>query len=191
MKFSESHVEEASLEWLAGLGYSVLHGPDISPEGENPERASHSQVLLIRRFREALERLNPQLPADILDEVLRKVQQTETPSLIEENRRLHQYLVEGVPVEVPREDGSIGGDVARLIDFSDEENNDWLAVNQYTVIEGEANRRPDVVVFVNGLPLAVIELKNPGDECDPRRGIQPAPDLQGPDSLCSVPTRCY
>jgi len=164
MKFSESHVEEASLEWLAGLGYSVLHGPDISPEGENPERASHSQVLLIRRFREALERLNPQLPADILDEVLRKVQQTETPSLIEENRRLHRYLVEGVPVEVPREDGSIGGDVARLIDFSDAENNDWLAVNQYTVIEGEANRRPDVVVFVNGLPLAVIELKNPGDE---------------------------
>ena len=164
MKFSESHVEEASLEWLAGLGYSVLHGPGISPEGENPERASHSQVLLIRRFREALERLNPQLPADILDEVLRKVQQTETPSLIEENRRLHRYLVEGVPVEVSREDGSIGGDVARLIDFSDAENNDWLAVNQYTVIEGEANRRPDVVVFVNGLPLAVIELKNPGDE---------------------------
>ena len=148
MKFSESHVEDAALEWLAGLGYSILHGPDISPEGETPERASHSQVLLTVRFRE----------------VLRKVQQTETPSLIEENRRLHRYLVEGVPVEVTREDGSIGGDVARLIDFVDVDANDWLAVNQYTVIEGQANRRPDVVLFINGLPLAVIELKNPGDE---------------------------
>ncbi len=164
MKFSESHVEDAALEWLAGLGYSILHGPDISPEGETPERASHSQVLLIVRFREALGRINPHLPVETLEEVLRKVQQTETPSLIEENRRLHRYLVEGVPVEVTREDGSIGGDVARLIDFVDVDANDWLAVNQYTVIEGQANRRPDVVLFINGLPLAVIELKNPGDE---------------------------
>ena len=164
MKFSESHVEDAALEWLAGLGYSILHGPDISPDGETPERASHSQVLLIVRFREALRRINPHLPVETLEEVLRKVQQTETPSLIEENRRLHRYLVEGVPVEVTREDGSIGGDVARLIDFVDVDANDWLAVNQYTVIEGQANRRPDVVLFINGLPLAVIELKNPGDE---------------------------
>ena len=164
MKFSENHVEDAALEWLAGLGYSILHGPDISPEGETPERASHSQVLLTVRFREALGRINPHLPVETLEEVLRKVQQTETPSLIEENRRLHRYLVEGVPVEVTREDGSIGGDVARLIDFVDVDANDWLAVNQYTVIEGQANRRPDVVLFINGLPLAVIELKNPGDE---------------------------
>ena len=164
MKFSESHVEDAALEWLAGLGYSILHGPDISPDGETPERASHSQVLLTVRFREVLGRINPHLPVETLEEVLRKVQQTETPSLIEENRRLHRYLVEGVPVEVTREDGSIGGDVARLIDFVDVDANDWLAVNQYTVIEGQANRRPDVVLFINGLPLAVIELKNPGDE---------------------------
>ena len=115
------------------------------------------------RLREALGRLNPHLPAETLEEVLRKVQQTETPSLIEENRRLHRYLLEGVPVEVAREDGSIGGDVARLIDFDDVDVNDWLAVNQFTVIEHEHNRRPDVVLFVNGLPLAVIELKNPGD----------------------------
>ncbi|MCZ0937607.1 MAG: type I restriction endonuclease subunit R [Gemmatimonadota bacterium] len=160
---SESHVEEAALEWLAGLGYAVLHGPDISPDGPTPERVSHDQVLLNVRLREALGRLNPNLPAETLEEVLRKVQQTETPSLIEENRRLHRYLLEGVPVEVAREDGSIGGDVARLIDFDDVDMNDWLAVNQFTVIEHEHNRRPDVVLFVNGLPLAVIELKNPGD----------------------------
>ena len=164
MKLSESHVEDAALEWLSGLGYAVLHGPDISPDGPASDRISYDQVLLTVRLREALERLNPHFPAETLEEVLRKVQQTETPLLIEENRRLHRYLIEGVPVEVTREDGSIGGDVARLIDFDDVHANDWLAVNQYTVVEHGHNRRPDVVLFVNGLPLAVIELKNPGDE---------------------------
>ena len=162
--FRESEIEDATLEWFSGLGYAVLHGPDISPDGPTPERVSYDQVLLTERLREALERLNPHLPAETLEEVLRKVQQTETPSLIEENRRLHRYLIEGVPVEVAREDGSIGGDVARLIDFDNVDANDWLAVNQYTVVEHGHNRRPDVVLFVNGLPLAVIELKNPGDE---------------------------
>lgn len=162
--FTESQVEDAALEWLSGLGYAVLHGPDISPDGAMPERVSYDQVLLATRFRAALAHLNPHLKSETLDEVVRKVLQTETPSLIEENRRLHRYLIEGVPVEVAREDGSIGGDTARLIDFKHVEANDWLAVNQYTVIEGQKNRRPDVVLFVNGLPLAVIELKNPGDE---------------------------
>ena len=163
-KFTESEVEDAALEWLIGLGYAVLQGPDIGPEGPAPERGSYDEVLLIGRFRDALTRLNPHLSPETLEEVLRKVRQTETPSLVEENRRLHRYLVEGVPIEVAREDGSISGDAARLIDFDDIEANDWLAVNQFTVIEHERNRRPDVVLFVNGLPLAVIELKNPGDE---------------------------
>ena len=162
--FTESDVEEAALEWLAGLGYARLHGPDISPEGSAPERGSYDQVLLEGRLRTALRRLNPQLPDEVLQDVLRKLRQTETPSLIEENRRLHRYLVEGVPIELAREDGSIGGDHARLIDFTDIDANDWVAVNQFTVIEGQHNRRPDVVLFVNGLPLAVIELKKPGDE---------------------------
>ena len=164
MKLSESHVEDAALEWLSGLGYAVLHGPDISPDGPTPERVSYAQTLLVVRLREALERLNPHLPAETLEEVLRRVQQTETPSLIEENRRLHRYLIEGVPVEAAREDGSVGGDVARLVDFTNMDANDWLAANQYTVVEHGHNRRPDVVLFVNGLPLAVMELKNPGDE---------------------------
>ena len=164
MKFTESHVEEAALQWLSGLGYTVLHGPDIAPDGPTPERISYGGVVLTGRLREALEGLNPHLSGETLDEVMRKVEQTETPSLVVENRRLHQYLIEGVPVEVSRDDGSIGGDVARLIDFGVVERNDWLAVNQFTVIEDGRNRRPDVVLFVNGLPLAVIELKNPGDE---------------------------
>ncbi|MYA59530.1 MAG: type I restriction endonuclease subunit R [Chloroflexi bacterium] len=161
---TESIVENAALAWLAGLGYAVLHGSDIGPEGAASERGSYDEVLLTGRLREALARLNPHLPAETLEDVLRKVRQTETPSLVEENRRLHRYLVEGVPVEVAREDGSIGGITARLVDFDNIEANDWLAVNQFTVIEHEHNRRPDVVLFVNGLPLAVIELKSPGDE---------------------------
>jgi type I restriction enzyme R subunit len=163
-KLSESEIEDAALAWLGELGYSILHGPNISPDGTTPERISYDHVLLIDRLRVAITRLNPHLTADTLEEVVRKVLQTETPSLIEENRRLHGLLIDGVPVEISREDGSIGGDTARLIDFADTDANDWLAVNQYTVIEGQRNRRPDVVLFVNGLPLAVIELKNPGDE---------------------------
>ncbi len=163
-RLTESEVEHAALEWLAGLGYAVLYGPDIGPEGPAPERGSYDEVLLAGRLREALARLNPHLPAETLEEVERKLRQAENPSLVEENRRLHRYLVEGVPVEVAREDGSTGGDTARLVDFTDADSNDWLAVNQFTVIEGQNNRRADVVLFVNGLPLAVIELKNPGDE---------------------------
>ena len=163
-RITESEVEDAALGWLAGLGYAVVYGPDIGPDGPAPERGSYDDVLLAGRLRKALARLNPNLTAGTLEDVLRKVQQAETPSLIEENRRLHRYLIEGVPFEVAREDGSIGGDAARLINFADADSNDWLAVNQFTVIEGQNNRRPDVVLFVNGLPLAVIELKNPGDE---------------------------
>jgi type I restriction enzyme R subunit len=163
--FTETHVEEATLNWLEeDLGYAVLHGPNIAPEGPNPERLSYGDALLVERFQSALARLNPHLSPEVREEVLRKVLQSETPSLVEENRRFHQMLVEGADVEIVREDGSIGGDKARLIDFDNPENNDWLAVNQFTVIEQESNRRPDVVLFVNGLPLAVIELKNPGDE---------------------------
>ena len=164
MKFTESHVEDAALEWLMGLGYAVAHGPDIAPDGSTPERVNYRQVVLTKRFRGALEQLNPLLPRETLDEVLRKVEQTETPALLEENRRLHRLLIEGVPIEVTRDDGTTGGDVAHLVDFAHVEANDWLAVNQFTVIEDDHNRRPDIVLFVNGLPLAVIELKNPGDE---------------------------
>ena len=164
VKLGESEVENAALGWLQELGYTVVHGPDISPEGSAQERGSYNEVLLLGRLYDAIERLNPNLSDETLEEVLRKIGQTESPSLIEENRRLHRYMIEGVPVEVIREDGSIGGDAARIFDFADIDANDWLAVNQFTVIEGQNNRRPDVVLFVNGLPLAVIELKNPGNE---------------------------
>lgn len=162
--FAESHVEEATLAWLDELGYAKANGLDIGPDGGNPERENYGDVLLVNRLRSAIAKLNPTLKAEARAEVLAKLMQTETPSLVEENRRLHRYMIEGVPIEIRRADGSIGGEQARLIDFDDPDANDWLAVNQYTVIENKANRRPDVVIFINGLPLAVIELKNPDDE---------------------------
>ena len=161
---NESHVEDAALSWLAELGYPPADGSDIAPDGSAAERENYSEVLLLKRLREAIARLNPALTAETRSEVLAKLRNAETPSLIVENRRLHRYLVEGVPVPVRRPDGTVSGEQARLIDFDDPDANDWLAVNQFRVIENHANRRPDVVIFVNGLPLAVIELKNPGDE---------------------------
>ncbi len=161
---AENDVEEAALEWLADIGYAVAYGPTIGPDGEDKERDSYGDVLLTKRLRDALGRLNPGLAAETLDEALRKIEQSDTPQLIAENRRLHKLMAEGVTLEVSREDGTTGGETVRLIDFDDLSRNDWLAVNQFTVIENGNTRRPDVVLFVNGLPLGVIELKNPGDE---------------------------
>ena len=163
-KFTEDHVEQACLDQLEALGYSILHGPNISPDGDVPERAAYDANIMIERFQSAFHNINPHLNADACDYALRKLQQTELPILIEENRRIHQLIVDGVDVDITREDGSIGTDKAKLIDFENPANNDWLAVNQFTVIEGGHNRRPDVVVFINGLPVSVIELKNPVDE---------------------------
>jgi type I restriction enzyme R subunit len=162
--FTESELEEAALEWLDGVGYAVAHGAEIAPGEAKPERDDYHEVLLARRLREALERLNPDLPPYLLEEAFRKLTRTESPSLIQNNRALHRMLTEGVTVEQRREDGSIAGVQVRLIDFDDPDNNDWLAVNQFTVVEDQHERRADVVIFVNGLPLGVIELKNPADE---------------------------
>ena len=163
-KFTEDHVEQACLDWLEELGYGVQHGPDISPDGEARERAAYDSTILIDRFKSAFQTINPHLSSDACDYALRKLQQTDFPSLVEENRRLHQLMVDGVDVDITRDDGSTGTDKAKLIDFDNPSNNDWVAVNQFTVIEAGHNRRPDVVLFVNGLPLVVIELKNPVDE---------------------------
>jgi type I restriction enzyme R subunit len=164
MSLNESHLEEATLEWLSELGYAIGHGPDMAPGEPAAERESFSEVVLTGRLREAIHRLNPAIPAEAREEALRKILRHETTSLIGNNRALHHHLRDGVPVEYKRSDGSIAGDRVRLMDFADVKANDWLAVNQFTVIEGQYNRRPDVILFLNGLPLAVIELKNAADE---------------------------
>jgi len=164
--FAESVVESAALAWLEALGYVVLHGPDIAVGAPGAERtdSNYRDVILEKRLREALFRLNPNLPAEALEDAFRKLIRTDAPALVERNRAVHRMLMDGVNVEYRRKDGSIAGAQARVIDFDAPENNDWLAVNQFTVSEGQHTRRPDVVLFVNGLPLAVIELKNPADE---------------------------
>lgn len=166
-KLTEGHVEEAALDWLAGQGWHVAYGVDASPDGKAPERTSNSDVILAARLAAAVDRLNPHIPPDARADAIRKVIAVEIPSLIEENRRLHRLIVEGVPVEYRDSDGAIRGDRVRLVDFDTPagglDMNDWLAINQFTVIERGHNRRPDIVLFVNGLPIAVIELKNAGD----------------------------
>ena len=161
---NESIVEDAALEWFGELGYGVGHGPHQAPGEPAAERDSFGDVVLAGRLRTAIRRLNPAIPEEAREDALRKVLRVGTPSLTQTNRAFHRMLRDGVPVEYPRPDGSIAGDHARLVDFSTVEANDWLAVNQFTVIEGPHNRRPDIVVFVNGLPLGLIELKNAADE---------------------------
>ncbi len=162
--FSESVIEQAALAWLESLGYLILSGPEIAPEEPAAERDNYGQVVLEYRLRQALARLNPQVPTDALEEAFRKLTRPDSPSLVANNHVIHKYLVEGVPVEYQRADGSIGGDLVRVFDYDDPENNEFLAVNQYTVVEDQHERRPDVVLFINGLPIAVIELKNAATE---------------------------
>jgi len=164
MSLNESIVEDAALEWFGELGYAIGHGPHIAPGEPAAERDSFGEVVLVGRLREAIRRLNPAIPEEAGEEALRKVLRVATPSLVQTNRAFHRMLRDGVEVEYPRGDGSIAGDHVRLVDFNGASANDWLAVNQFTVIEGQHNRRPDIVVFVNGLPLGLIELKNAADE---------------------------
>jgi type I restriction enzyme R subunit len=161
---AESEVEEAVLEILKELGYGMTFGPEIAVDGTAPERTSYSEVILTERTKKAINKLNPEMPREAREEAFRKLLRTESHLLIQNNKTFHKMLVDGVNVEYKRKDGSIAGDNVRLFDFQNPENNEFLAVNQFTVIENNNNRRPDVVLFVNGIPLAVIELKNPADE---------------------------
>ncbi len=160
--FTESEVEDVALSYFEELGYTILHGPDIAPGEPNAERNTPGDVILEGRLRSALAQINPQIPPEALDEVVRQLLRSETQNLIENNRRFHRLLVDGVPVSYQSGDRTVH-DQAWLIDWDNPTHNDWLAVNQFTVIEHQ-NRRPDIVLFINGLPLAVLELKNAAAE---------------------------
>ncbi len=161
--FAESVLEDAALEWLEELGYTIEHGPVIAPGEPAAERNDFRDVILSGRLLTALRRLNPDVPGTALAEAERQVRRASSPALLVENRRLHRLLVEGVTVEVTDRDGRVRGSVVRLLDVDRPLSNDWLAVDQFAV-KGLSLRRADVVVFVNGLPLAVLELKDPANE---------------------------
>ena len=161
--FTESVVEQAALDWFRALGYDVVGGPDMPP-GPHALRESYADTFFPSVMRGALARLNPHLPAEALDDAFRKLARPEGSSPEARNRAFHRLAVDGVTVEYRGAGGSIRGAPVRMFDFEQPSNNDWLVVNQFTVVESNHERRPDIVLFVNGLPLAVIELKNPADE---------------------------
>ena len=164
--FNEAELEQAVLEYFQELYYDIQPGPEISPGGAYPERDDYDQVILRDRLMSALRRINPKMPPEALEDAYRQVVIAKSPSLIVNNKEFYRLITDGVNVEVRRPDGSIKTDKVWLFDFSEAgtDNNDWLAVNQFTVIENHNNRRPDVIVFINGIPLAVIELKSTSDE---------------------------
>ena len=160
MSITEDIVELAAIETLQELGWSYLHGSVIAPDGSAPERRSFGDVILIGRLEAAIVRINPDAPEAARAEAMRRVLTGELPDLVEENRRIHKLLTEGVDVEYRADSGKTAATKIRLIDLERADSNDWLAVNQFVVVQNRANRRPDLVLFVNGLPLAVLELKN-------------------------------
>lgn len=159
---TEDQLEQLCLEWFQSIGYVYANGYDIAPDGDAPERSDYRQIVLFGRLLNQLQIINPHIPSSVLESVAQQVAKPETPILIKNNKTFHQWLLEGVKVSF-KQDGKDKTDYVQLIDFSNTANNQFLVVNQFTIIGTKGNRRPDLIVFINGLPLAVIELKNPAD----------------------------
>ena len=189
---TEEIVEEACLDYFRTIGYRTFYGPDLGPGGFEQERAAWDQVILTGRLRAAIARINPSLGPDAVLSAQSTVLRPESQNTIVENLRLHRLMTQGAPVEYREASGAIRHTLAWLIDFDSPVNNDWVVVNQFTVIEGGKNRRPDLVVFVNGLPIGLIELKNPGDENATLKGAwnqlqtyrKDIPSIFTPNSIC-------
>lgn len=162
-KLTESAIEKFALDLFQQLGYSYLYGPDIAPDGEHQERQHYGEVLLVGRLEAALKRINPTVSHDVLQAALKDVQRVHSPDLLANNETFHRLLTEGVKVSY-QHDGAERGGLVSLIDFANPANNDFVVVNQFTVIENHQNKRPDLLLFVNGIPLVIIELKNATDE---------------------------
>ena len=162
-KITESAIELLSIQRLESLGYKYMYGPDIAPDGHSPERDTFEQVLLVNRLKTAVRKINPDIPADAQPEAIKEIQRIASPELLANNETFHRLLAEGIPV-TKRVQGDDRGDRVWLIDFKNPENNEFLVVNQFTIVENHQNKRPDIILFVNGLPIVVIELKNAVDE---------------------------
>lgn len=162
-KLNESAIEAFAITLLEQQGYIAIHGPDIAPDGDTPERSDYAQVLLTGRLDKAIRRINPRLSEDVLQQARKEVERVQSQDLLANNEAFHRLLTEGVPVSI-QQDGNERGERVWLIDFDRPENNEFAVISQFTVIENHHNKRPDLVLFVNGMPLVVIELKNAGDE---------------------------
>ena len=160
---TEDQLEQETLGWLSDVGYTALYGPDISIDGNAPERGNYVQVVLVERLRKAINQLNPLVPLIAREDALHQVLNLDTPVLLAANRHFHRLLVNGVPVQYQK-DGETRGDFVRLMDFENASANEWLAINQFSIKGPKYTRRPDIILFVNGLPLVLLELKNPADE---------------------------
>lgn len=162
-KLCESAVEEMAIEELKSLGYAYISGIDLAPDALNPERNSYGDVLLMGRLQAAMTKLNPSIPIDVIQSAARKLSRIATSNMLTDNEEFHLMLVDGVPVEY-RKNGDIKGDFVHVLDFENPLNNEFLVVNQYTIVQNSNNKRPDVLLFINGIPLVIFELKNPADE---------------------------
>lgn len=160
---TEDQLEQETLCWLADVGYTPVYGPEIAVDGNAPERNNYIQVVLVERLRKAIDRLNPLVPLVARKDALQQVLNLDTPVLLAANRQFHRLLINGVPVQYQKE-GETRGDFVRLIDFTDVAANEWLAINQFSIKGPKYTRRPDIILFINGLPLVLMELKNPADE---------------------------
>jgi type I restriction enzyme, R subunit len=162
-KITEDAIEKFAIELLEKQGYQYIYAPSIAPDSDNPERESFEDVLLLERLRTAVGRINPTISPAIREDAIKQILRITSPELIANNESFHRMLTEGINVEYQKK-GNSRGDRVWLIDFENPENNEFVVANQLTVIEDNVNKRPDVVLFINGLPLVVIELKNPTDE---------------------------
>ncbi|MEQ1914602.1 MAG: type I restriction endonuclease subunit R [Sideroxydans sp.] len=160
---TEDQLEQEALGWLNEAGYSTVYGPDIAVDGDAPERSDYRQVVLVERLRTAIARLNPSIPKVAQDDAIQQVLELGTPVLLSANKRFHQLLVGGVPVQYQL-GNETRGDFVQLVNWAEPTRNEWLAINQFSIKGAHHTRRPDVILFVNGLPLVLLELKNPADE---------------------------
>ncbi len=162
-KITESAIEEFAIGLLENQGFQYIYAPTIAPDSDTPERQSFEDVLLLERLKTAVKRINPNIPSDVQKDAIKQIQRLNSPELIANNETFHRMLTEGIKVSYQK-DGNSRGDLVWLIDFANPDNNDFVVANQFTVLENNVNKRPDVILFINGLPLVVIELKNPADE---------------------------
>jgi len=160
---TESAIEELAIDLLENQDFQYVFGPDIAPDRDRPERKSFEDVLLLDRLENAVNNINTKIPIEAREDAIKQILRLNSPELIANNETFHRMLTEGIKVSYQK-DGVERGDLVWLIDFKNPENNELLVVNQFTVLEDNVNKRPDVILFVNGLPLVVIELKNPADE---------------------------